>query len=107
MGRDVSGASLVVLWGPAGMADEFDDDYRRQHVPLVRAIPGLRGLRILRLRASTHHLLAELLFAGPEELRGAMRTPEAAAALADAQRLESRYGARAENHVAIPEEERP
>lgn len=98
-------ASLVVLWGPAGAATAFDDDYRRRHVPLVRAIPGLVDLRAFRLRASTHHRLAELVFESPEGLRAAMESPEAAAALRDAQRLEAEYGVASESHVALLDEE--
>lgn len=96
-------ARLMVLWGPSAASLQFDEDYCRNHVRLVKAIPGLLDVRISMLRSRTQDRLAELVCAGPDELRQSMASDEAVAAGRDAKRLEQIYGMTSENHIAGPD----
>jgi uncharacterized protein (TIGR02118 family) len=68
----------------------FDKHYRDVHVPLASKIPGLRRYTLSKPRGlggPAPYLVAELWFDDAAALKAALRSPEAAAATADAQAL--------------------
>jgi uncharacterized protein (TIGR02118 family) len=74
----------------AGPADPsaFDDHYRRVHVPLVAAVPGVRRFTLSHPRGlggDAPHLVAELWFDDADAMRAAMKSPEMAETAKDAQ----------------------
>ena len=68
--------------GPA-----FEAAYRERHVPLVRAVPGLRSFTLARPRGGdgTPYLVAELWFDDAAAFETAMTSTEIAATGADAE----------------------
>ena len=76
----------VQYFSPADPA-AFDERYESRHVPLVRALPGLKSFTLSRPRplgTDAPHLVAELWFEDAEALKAALHSPEMAAAAEDA-----------------------
>lgn len=76
----------VEYYAPAD-PDAFDARYESSHVPLVRALPGLTSCTLTRPRGlgtDAPYLVAELWFADADTVRAVLRSPEMAAAAADA-----------------------
>ncbi|MEJ7833993.1 MAG: EthD family reductase [Nocardioides sp.] len=70
--------------------EAFDAHYRDVHVPLVAPIPGLRRFTTSRPRGlggAAPYFVAELWFDDGDALKAALRSPEMAAAGADAEGL--------------------
>jgi uncharacterized protein (TIGR02118 family) len=72
--------------------EAFDRHYRQTHIPLIRALPGLRrctlGRDITALHGTPYYLVAELEWDTLDELQAAFATPEGRATAADAARLQ-------------------
>ncbi|MFC5747627.1 EthD family reductase [Actinomadura rugatobispora] len=76
----------VQYFAPADPA-AFDERYERVHVPLVRALPGLKSFTLSHPRplgTDAPHLVAELWFEDGDALKAALTSPEMAAAAKDA-----------------------
>lgn len=82
-------ARLIVLYGVPADAEAFDRYYRETHVPLVRAIPGLRGFETSQGKVATppdgvpRHRVAMLSFDSMQALGAALASPQGRAAAAD------------------------
>jgi uncharacterized protein (TIGR02118 family) len=79
---------ITIEYGAPAEPGEFDRYYTETHVPLASTLPGLR--RFLHshprgLGSDAPYFVAELWFDDAEALRAAMKSPEMAAASADAQ----------------------
>jgi len=67
----------------------FDDYYQKIHIPLVRKIPRLAGLRTGKCRSlmpdrdAPYYMVASLLFNTSDDLKCALKSPEMAAASSD------------------------
>ena len=82
---------LVVYETPADPA-AFDRHYRDVHIPLVRALPGLRRFTISRNAAAVRggdpfHLVAELEWDSLQDLQDAFASPQGRATSADVANL--------------------
>lgn len=73
----------VVLYRMPPDAADFEQRYRQTHLPIVRRTPGLISVELSKVTKTVLgeplFLVAELRFAGPEDLRAGMRSPEWAA----------------------------
>jgi uncharacterized protein (TIGR02118 family) len=81
---------LAAYEAPADPA-EFDRHYREVHIPLVRALPGVRryvlGRGAAAVRGVPYYLVAEVDWDTMDELRAAFASPEGRATAVDAARL--------------------
>jgi uncharacterized protein (TIGR02118 family) len=69
----------------------FHERYRTQHVPVASRLPGLQRYTVSRPRGSGSdipELVAELWFEDEPTMKAALRSPEMAAAAADAATLD-------------------
>ncbi|XVQ15723.1 EthD family reductase [Spirillospora sp. CA-255316] len=76
----------VQYFSPADPA-AFDEAYEARHVPLVRALPGLKSFTLSRPRplgGEGPYLVAELWFEDADALKTALTSPEMTAAAEDA-----------------------
>lgn len=79
---------ITIEYGAPVDADAFDAHYRDVHVPLVAAVPGLLRFTAIEPRglgAQAPYFVAELWFEDADTLQAALKSPEMAAAAADAQ----------------------
>jgi uncharacterized protein (TIGR02118 family) len=84
---------LVALWGTPSDVEGFEKDYEAIHLPLVVAIPGLKGAIASKALNGPYYRMAELLFDDAESMGSALGSPEAEKVLADAGRLQETFGA--------------
>lgn len=80
-------ATFLVLYATPTDPDKLDRHYRDVHVPLAKALPGLRRYTLARqpntIRGEQCHLLATLEWDSMTELQAAFASPEGRAAAAD------------------------
>jgi uncharacterized protein (TIGR02118 family) len=79
---------LVALFKRPADAEAFDQHFQSVHLPLVRNVPGLRTLEILRVRGapigeSPYHVMAELSFDSKDAMDAAFATPAGRAVAKD------------------------
>jgi len=94
---------------PSLSPEEFRSHWLETHVPLVRAVPGLRGF-VCNIAESDgaggsplHDGLAELWWDSEEAFHQALATSEGKAALADVDRFAAAHPhVVVEEHVAVP-----
>ena len=82
---------ITIQYGEPADPAAFDKHYQETHAPLASRLPGLRRYTVSRPRglgAAAPYLVAELWFEDGDALKAALRSPEMAAAAADAQGLE-------------------
>jgi uncharacterized protein (TIGR02118 family) len=85
-------ADLVVLYKTPKDVKAFDGDYAK-HVPIAKALPGLRKYEISHgpvvspAGLSAYHLVAILTFDSLAAIQAAFASPEGKAAAADVQRF--------------------
>lgn len=85
---------ITIQYAVPASPEDFDTHYREVHIPLARLLPGLQRITMSNPRAGggAPYLVTELWFASAEELRTALKSPEMAAAAADAAQLCERTG---------------
>jgi len=74
---------ITVQYVTPADAEAFESQYAEEHVPLVKAIPGLARFTLSHPRAmggEAPYLVAEMWFADADALKAALRSPEMAAA---------------------------
>lgn len=75
---------LVALYKQPTDPAAFDQAYFETHLPLIKKLPGLQKTAITRftrtLMGDGYYLMAEMHFADEAALKGAMKSPEMAAA---------------------------
>lgn len=82
-------AKLLVLYHHPEDAAKFDDHYFNRHVPLAKAVPGLRGYEVSTGPVVTpdgkraYHLAAVLEFDSMPQLGQALASPQGLATGAD------------------------
>jgi uncharacterized protein (TIGR02118 family) len=80
---------LTVLYGHPENAQAFDAYYAETHTPIALKIPGLLKFEKTQFLPGpdgskpAYHLMAELYFAGPDELQNAFASAEGQASSAD------------------------
>lgn len=79
---------MVALYRTPADAELFDRHYFDLHLPLVRAIPGLRKLEVIRVTGAPmgdarFHLMAEMSYDSIDAMNAANATPEGRAAARD------------------------
>jgi uncharacterized protein (TIGR02118 family) len=85
--------TLTVLYGTPDDVEKFDEYYFGTHIPLARAVPGLKDTKVTRFlpgpdgSAPEFHLMAQLFFADAEAMDAAMSTDEGRALAADGAKL--------------------
>jgi len=85
---------LVALWGTPTDVEGFEKDYEAIHLPLVAALPGLKGAVASKAISGPYYRMAELLFEDAESMGSALGSPEAEKVLADSSRLQETFGAK-------------
>jgi uncharacterized protein (TIGR02118 family) len=80
-------ATFVVVYATPSDPEAFDRHYREVHLPLAKALPGLRRYALARrpqtVRGSDCYLVATLDWDSMDELRAAFSSPEGRATSAD------------------------
>ena len=82
-------ATLLVLYRTPADPAAFDTHYTTHHIPLARALPGLRGYEVSRGPVATpagpsgFHMIATLRFDDMAAIQAAFASPEGQAAAAD------------------------
>jgi len=75
---------LVALYKQPDDVEAFEEKYFNTHLPLLAKVPGLRKTVITRfsrtLMGEGPYLMAEMYFGDESSLKGAMKSPEMAAA---------------------------
>ena len=87
---------ITIQYGEPADPAGFDKHYQETHAPLASRLPGLRRYTVSRPRGlgplpdgtAAPYLVAELWFDDGGALKAALKSPEMAAAAADAQGLE-------------------
>jgi len=83
---------LIALYRRPDDPAAFDQHYAAVHTPLVRQMPGLQELTVVRLQdlpgmPTRYYLLAEMTFADQDALNQAMRSEAGRAAAKDLQQF--------------------
>ncbi|MCY0864125.1 MAG: EthD family reductase [Sulfobacillus sp.] len=83
---------LIALYRRPDDPAAFDRHYAEVHTPLVRKMPGLQALTVVKLNdlpgmSTPYYLLAEMTFADQEALKQAMRSDAGRAAAKDLQQF--------------------
>ena len=74
---------VTVQYATPSDPESFEQRYRDEHVPLARALPGLRRFALAHPRAiqgDAPYLVAELFFDDAAAMKAALTSPEMAAA---------------------------
>ena len=79
---------LIALYRKPADVESFDKHYFNVHLPLVKAVPGLRKLEIVRVGGapmgdSRYHLMAEMTYDSLEAMNAANASPEGRAVARD------------------------
>lgn len=83
---------LVALWSTPADAEAFEKDYAATHIPLVAALPGLKGAVASKALSGPYYRMAELIFDDGDGLGAALASAEGQVLLADAGRLQQAHG---------------
>lgn len=78
---------VTISYGEPSNPEQFEDYYRKQHLPLVEGLPGLRRFTTTHPRGlgdAAPYLVAELWFDDAAAMDTALRSPQMAAATDDA-----------------------
>ncbi|MCU1693376.1 MAG: EthD family reductase [Frankiales bacterium] len=70
---------LTVTYDEPADKETFDRRYTDEHVPLVKAVPGLSGFQLSHPRGGTPYLVAELFWPDEDAYEVSAATPERAA----------------------------
>ncbi len=79
---------LIALYRIPADAVSFDRHYFNVHLPLVRVIPGLRSLEVVKITGAPmgetrYHLMAEMTYDSLEAMNAANASPEGRAVARD------------------------
>jgi uncharacterized protein (TIGR02118 family) len=79
---------LIALFKRPPDPEAFDQHFQSVHLPLVKSVPGLRRLEILRVKGapigeSPYHVMAELTFDSKDAMDEAFATPAGKAVARD------------------------
>lgn len=69
---------LTVVYDRPADQTAFDRRYTDEHVPLVKAVPGLGSLQLSRPQGGTPYLVAELIWPSEEAYNASAATPQMA-----------------------------
>jgi uncharacterized protein (TIGR02118 family) len=70
---------VTILYDAPTDPETFEQRYRAEHVPLVRALPGLVRFSVSHprgMQGEAPYLVAELWFADSDTMRSALQSPE-------------------------------
>lgn len=81
----------IVMWTAPGV-DGFIEEYLRDHVPFVRALPGVQRVQVSALRSRGYSLVAEMEFPDIETLKSAFGSTAGSELVAHTRHLEVAYG---------------
>jgi uncharacterized protein (TIGR02118 family) len=70
---------LTVVYDEPADKAAFDRRYVDEHVPLVKAVPGLAGFQLSHPQGGTPYLVAELFWSSEDAFKVSAVTPEMAA----------------------------
>lgn len=102
--------TLTVLYHRPGNLEGFESHYEQNHLPLVRALPGLRAVRVNRYTRTptgqdpAYHLAVSMIFADEEALNAALQSDENRAVYRDFEEMAEKYDASADMVMGEEEE---
>lgn len=70
---------LTVVYDEPADKEAFDLRYTDEHVPLVKAVPGLASFQLSHPHGGTPYLVAELFWPSEDAFNASATTPEMAA----------------------------
>lgn len=73
-------AKIIVLFGKPKDPEAFDKEYREQHIPLAKQMPGLKKYTVNRILSAprgepAYHLMVELEFESMDALKKSLEAP--------------------------------
>ena len=69
---------LTVVYDEPSDKAEFDRRYAEEHIPLVKAVPGLGSFRLSHPQGGSPYLVAELFWPSEAAFKASAATPEMA-----------------------------
>ncbi len=69
---------LTVVYDQPADKEAFDRRYTDEHVPLVKAVPGLGSFQLSHPQGGTPYLVAELFWPSEDAFKASAATPEMA-----------------------------
>lgn len=76
--------NLVAIYDEPPDPSKFDHEYFNSHLPLIRAVPGLKGVQVSKLTRTVMgremYMIAIMEFEDEASLKAAMNSPEMRAA---------------------------
>src|SRR5580704_4784892 len=85
---------VVALWGSPNDPEKFEEEYGTTHIPLVAALPGLKGAVASKALDGPFYRMAEMTFDDIDAMQSALGSDEGQRLLADAGRLQQAYEAK-------------
>jgi uncharacterized protein (TIGR02118 family) len=85
---------LVALWSTPDDSEGFEAHYEQTHIPLVAALPGLKGAIASKAVDGPYYRMAELIFDDGDSLQSALASEDGAALLGDSGLLQENFGAK-------------
>ncbi|KAA1395892.1 EthD family reductase [Aeromicrobium ginsengisoli] len=82
---------LTVSYDEPADKDAFDVRYTDEHVPLVKAVPGLAGFQLSHPQGGAPYLVAELFWPSEDAYKVSAATPEMAATRKHAEGCDTTY----------------
>jgi len=70
----------TVVYDEPADKEAFDSRYTHEHIPLVKAVPGLGSFRVSHPQGGTPYLVAELFWPSEDAFEASAATPEMAEA---------------------------
>ncbi|HJQ07506.1 MAG TPA: EthD family reductase [Nocardioides sp.] len=70
---------LTVVYDEPADKEAFERRYTDEHVPLVKAVPGLERFQLSHPAGGTPYLVAELIWPSEDAFKASAATPEMAA----------------------------
>lgn len=84
---------IVALWSTPNDVEGFEKEYAEIHLPLVAALPGLKGAVASKALNGPYYRMAELVFEDADSLGSALGSEQAQKLLADSGRLQEAFAA--------------
>ncbi len=83
---------IVALWRTPDDVDGFESHYAATHMPLARALPGLKDAVTSKALNGPYYRMAELVFDNADSLGAAFGSEQAQKLLADTGHMQETFG---------------
>jgi uncharacterized protein (TIGR02118 family) len=84
--------TIVALWKAPNDTEGFEKHYFSTHVPIIRELPGLKGVNTAKATSGPYFRVAEFRFGSMDELGAAFSSDAAQRLMADTAHLQETFG---------------